>query len=84
MKYRIDDGPVSKIGNTASAHLAAASRDIVGCGVAQHTFLDAKMIDLVSEDGVKIERGIGIVPSGYGLGVTVKDDLLRSPVKVLA
>lgn len=84
MKYRIDDGPVSRIGNTASAHFAAASRDIVGCGVAQHTFLDAKTVDLISEDGVRIERGFGIVPSGYGLGITVKDDLLRSPKKVFA
>ena len=76
--YRIDDMAVTKIGNTASAHLALASSDIVGCGVAQHFFLSHKL-DILESGGVTIADGMAIAPKGPGLGLEVRYEVLGEP-----
>jgi L-alanine-DL-glutamate epimerase-like enolase superfamily enzyme len=76
--YRIDDMAVTKIGNTASAHLALSSKDIVGCGVAQHFFLSHK-VNVLESGGVVIKDGMAIAPKGVGLGLEVNYEVLGEP-----
>ncbi len=80
--YRIDDMAVTKIGNTASTHLALSSRNIVGCGVAQHFFLSHKL-DILESGGVIIKDGKAFAPKGIGLGFEVKDEVLGEPKCVI-
>ncbi|MBD3158307.1 MAG: hypothetical protein GF309_05900, partial [Candidatus Lokiarchaeota archaeon] len=76
--YRIDDMAVTKVGNTASAHLAWSSKDIVGCGVAQHFFL-TKKLKILKSGGVNIADGMAVAPDGPGLGLEVDDEVLGEP-----
>lgn len=76
--YRIDDMAVTRIGNTASAHLALSSSDIVGCGVAQHFFLSRK-VDPLKSGGVIISDGMASLPDGPGLGLEVDYEVLGEP-----
>ena len=79
LPYRIDDMGVTRIGNTASAHLAYAARNLVACGVAQHKNLDER-VDPLRAGGVRVEGGVARMAEGPGLGVQVDEDFFKEPV----
>ncbi len=79
LPYRIDDMGVTRIGNTASAHLAFAAKHLVACGVAQHKNLDER-VDPLRAGGLQVEGGVARMAGGPGLGVQVDEGFFRDPV----
>lgn len=70
VRYRVDTMVESKIGNTAHAHLAAASRQTL-CAVDPH--LNVRN-DPVLAGGLSVERGRVVLPGSPGLGITLKPE----------
>ena len=59
MPYRIDDMGVSKIGNTAAAHLAVSGKNIIACGGAQHTYFSDDIHNIIKSGGLRIRTRTG-------------------------
>jgi L-alanine-DL-glutamate epimerase-like enolase superfamily enzyme len=79
LPYRIDDMGVTRIGNSASAHLAYAAKHLVAAGVAQHKNLDER-VDPIKTGGVRVAGGIARLADGPGLGLEVDEAFFKEPV----